>query len=952
MLQRQIMFKQLQELQRRQQLQELGNARNQDYVDHQLSSLKQDPQMFSIGNVQMAQHGGSPVFQGFHNGLGPMGLSQPQFDVSLYGNSNQYSHNLQEAPPFASSFTSQQGNFGQVPVQSLNTGWLGISHGEASEIASDSLDPLEQKILYNTEDNNSWEFSFGGNSKMENTSYMDALPSTQKGSWSALMQSAVTEASSSDTAMQEEWSGLSFQNPELSTENQPSSFVNSENPHNNWVDRNLQNVSSPSSEPSNMNYSSQGFKQSEYQYLKQGDEFQPNVFSCSTEKNPCIDFSGSHELKDTLWLPGNTSNSVSGGIQRDCSPGMQLTSKVSSLNQLPLTETSVASFAKPCNTSHLDSQGFGFRPGPTDAGTTQSHSFFPSFSMGNSNATSVSSHYGNDYIKNQLPAPSVQSHMSTKLPAYNAASSQVNRQLKTASFGGPEFQWSDINSQQDMSSSKPNRFTESLFQSPDSASSSLETSSGAPSELPNQSRFKNELNVQEFRTNSGKSGYGEQRFEKESSFDEGSTEMHNPTSLSRNMQTQEESLRAFGHSLHQNDPLLHKSHSPRNAETDYGKKLPLKYDSVNYQTIANARELLLSGQKQVLQDTENNKGWNFTQEDKEDQSGKNSAQNHLIGRNEVSNTAYQSPTTLQMSPPWLQHYGTLKNGLTIANVHENSSIMQVNSANASQGCGVWPSSAVALIASQHLSSPSMLPSNVSNYQNLALSKPLKRKIIAFDMVPWHKEVNHQEPRLHNIRMAELEWAQASKRREEEAGIVEDVLPLARAKRRLIFTTQLMQQVFRPAPTVILFADAKSNCGDVAYCAARLALGDACNLISNPPPDNTDISQDKLRTSKRPRACDLSKVVEGLINRVQKLEGDLSRLDQKISIVDIKVEIQELEKFSTINRFAKFHVKAHSSTVDSTSSSGQSTVHKPNPQRYVRALPLPKNLPEGTDCLSL
>ncbi|KAL7101008.1 hypothetical protein ACP275_08G030300 [Erythranthe tilingii] len=540
--------------------------------------------------------------------------------------------------------------------------------------------------------------------------------------------------------------------------------------------------------------------------------------------------------------------------------------------------------------------------------------------------------------------------MTTKLPAYNAASSQVNHQLKSASFGGPEFPWSDINSQQDMSSSKPNRFSDSLFQSPDSASSSLETSSGAPSEQPNQSRFKHELNVQEFRTNSGKSGHGEQRFEKESSFDEGSTGMHNPSSLSRNMHTQE-SLRAFGHSLHQNDPLLHKLHSPRNAETDYAKKLPLKYDSVNYQTIANARELLLSGQKQVLQDSEDNKGWNFSQEGKEDQSGKNSAQNNLIGRNEVSNSAYQSSTTLQMSPPWLQHYGTLKNGLTIANLQENSSIMQVNSVNASQGSGVWPSSAVALIASQHLSSPSMLPSNVSNYQNLALSKPMKRKIIAFDMVPWHKEVNHEEPGIHNIRMAELEWAQASKRREEEAEIVEDILPLARAKRRLIFTTQLTQQVFRPAPAVILFADAKSNCDDVAYSAARLALGDACNLISNRPPDTTDISPDELRTSKRPRACDFSKVVEGLLSRVQKLEGDLSRLDQKISIVDIKVEIQELEKFSTINRFAKFHVKAHSSTVDSTSS-GQSTVHKPNPQRYVRALPLPKTLPEGTDCLSL
>lgn len=72
-----------------------------------------------------------------------------------------------------------------------------------------------------------------------------------------------------------------------------------------------------------------------------------------------------------------------------------------------------------------------------------------------------------------------------------------------------------------------------------------------------------------------------------------------------------------------------------------------------------------------------------------------------------------------------------------------------------------------------------------------------------------------------------------------------------------------------------------------------------------------------------------------------------RLDQSSSIVDIKIESQELEKFSTINRFAKFHVKAHQSTADPTS-----TVQTTIPQRYVTALPLPRTLPEGLDCLSL
>lgn len=58
------------------------------------------------------------------------------------------------------------------------------------------------------------------------------------------MQSAVAEATSSDaTGLQEEWSGLSYQNPDLSTDNQPSNFVDSGNQHTSWADDNLQSAS-------------------------------------------------------------------------------------------------------------------------------------------------------------------------------------------------------------------------------------------------------------------------------------------------------------------------------------------------------------------------------------------------------------------------------------------------------------------------------------------------------------------------------------------------------------------------------------------------------------------------------------------------------------------------------------------------------------------------------------
>lgn len=381
MLQRQIMFKQLQELQRRQQLQELSNNRNQNYVN-QLSSLKQasggqfsptvngtpmqDPTGMFLGN--MMQHGGP-------NGLvlaqNPSGLSQPQLDISLYGNHtpspdknlNQYSHlqgpsNIStnqltknnssplgmvsmQPSAFSNSFMSQHCNFpsdqinmidssvhsnqekdlfGQAPTEGLHGAVLpgnyseqGIRmQGNASTlefdgrhedagwgrpVVADSLDPLEQKILYNTDDNSWGSFSskmstegFGGT--LGNMSDMDGLPSMQSGSWSALMQSALEETSGNDPGVQEEWSGLSFQNPEPSNENQHAKSNDSKRLQNNWVNRNSQNAVSPSSKPQqldqnfNMNSSFANLQQSGYQYQKQKEEYHSESSHATTQNSP------------------------------------------------------------------------------------------------------------------------------------------------------------------------------------------------------------------------------------------------------------------------------------------------------------------------------------------------------------------------------------------------------------------------------------------------------------------------------------------------------------------------------------------------------------------------------------------------------------------------------------------------------------------------------------------
>ncbi|KAL1538779.1 hypothetical protein AAHA92_27482 [Salvia divinorum] len=1160
MLQRQIMFKQLQELQRRQQLQELGGANNHDYVDQLIASKQpsavqlsptvnrgsiRDLQMLMFDNTKIAQQGDTSIFQGFPSGLVlSQGMSPPQFDMSIYGdpglnadrNFNQYPYPYPQDPSniYANLLTNSnnsllgmspvhQGSFsddqsivsdgsllssqvfddknlyGQVPFHSSDsnllpmnfsaqgittqrsrsmgrvevedTGWPGYSPAEVSKVdmteATATLDPLERKILYSSDDHG-WLSSCDTRGKksngdfdctVENPSFADTLLSIQSGRWSALMQSAVTETSSSDTVVQEEWSELSFQNPEPSSDNQPSNLSNGENLQDNWVHRNLQNVSSPSSEPEqlfarpDMNCSFPGFQHSGKQFSKQKDEFQCESShisgQCSTgynsqlkhpiERNQPVLHSentrtaqyrenpkNGHVLQDTLWH----SNPISGGFQ---TPFGQLNQpnfyrySVESEKLGPGLGASDLYCHNVAAQSNLpNSQEFGFRPGPADSNTPQSFSLFPSSSLGNINARSLPNSYEKDYIKNQNPTPSLPSYMlqsrinaSSPDPRFplseNVSTAQPYRTSVSSQLVGFPTRLlpprTDVTTQQDTTSPRANKFSSSLFRTPGSASSSLEITSRAPEQ--------SSLDWSKHKYNAGCD-------EQTNFLPESSTKIHNRTPLSSN--TDSQSLRKYSevdgvasgsymrhasphpsdqveqkdiespifsvsdsrasvHPLHKNFSMLHQYNRPGDGQTDSGKRFPFNHQPET----TDSREVLFSGQGFAVKDkagafSPGNVKGNFTKE-ANDQSAKassadslrssqqmeslcqNESQSHSIDK-EVSKLANQSQISLQMAPSWFKHYGNKNfeavptynqksvtaamqpfSGLSIGNLPESRLNMQVDSVNAAHGSGTWPSSTATLIASKHLSPPSMLPSDVS-YQHLSVSKLGKRKIVAFDLEPWHKEVNSEAPRPQNISMAEFEWAQALNRGQEEAineAEVVNVHPVVQAKRRLTIATQLMQQVFRPSGKGILSGDASSSCDLLAYSAARTTLGDACNLNSKMPVDSIDVSPDKLNTSKRTNPSGFSKIAECLISRAEKLEGDLSRLDRSLSAVDIKVEIQELEKFSTLNRFAKFHFKAQ---VDPASSSGLSTVQKTTAQRYVRASPMPMILPEDGECISL
>lgn len=80
---------------------------------------------------------------------------------------------------------------------------------------------------------------------------------------------------------------------------------------------------------------------------------------------------------------------------------------------------------------------------------------------------------------------------------------------------------------------------------------------------------------------------------------------------------------------------------------------------------------------------------------------------------------------------------------------------------------------------------------------------------------------------------------------------------------------------------------------------------------------------------------------------------LCSLDKRSSILDLRLECQDLEKISLINRFAKFYGRGQADRAE-TSSTSAAIASPPKffIQRYVSAVPMPRNVPDKVQCLPL
>ncbi|XP_021770927.1 uncharacterized protein LOC110735094 isoform X1 [Chenopodium quinoa] len=293
------------------------------------------------------------------------------------------------------------------------------------------------------------------------------------------------------------------------------------------------------------------------------------------------------------------------------------------------------------------------------------------------------------------------------------------------------------------------------------------------------------------------------------------------------------------------------------------------------------------------------------------------------------------------------------------NVQLSGTITDLNGIPASRKFGILPS-----LANQMVTCEQSLPSSVRHLDatiNLGVSRIKKRKTAMYECLPWHKEVMKTCQVLPDISNADQEWAEVTNRLMEKECVDKDekydeMRPALRAKRRLISTTKLIQLVFRPPPSTVLSVDASVEYEIVTYSTTKLALSDACSLANRTWID-CNTSQEFVNIiaarNRNGRMADcLSDKATELFKRTKELETHMERLIKGISVVDILVQCQELEKFCHTNHYARYHSRVPDPVAANSESSPSVASIKPFLQRYVSAVHLPLKLPEGVQCLPL
>ncbi|CAI8596249.1 unnamed protein product [Vicia faba] len=317
----------------------------------------------------------------------------------------------------------------------------------------------------------------------------------------------------------------------------------------------------------------------------------------------------------------------------------------------------------------------------------------------------------------------------------------------------------------------------------------------------------------------------------------------------RNMEIDPSNREAKRLKVSDNMPNKQQIDSNQEQQLSYGHNNVVKDVSGNYSSITSSDPsmLCLSAKPHNVQNT-NATSQEVIGDDQE------KSVNVSDSNKAVSIRSGHYPINPQMAPSRFEQYGAFKNGkilpvydaqkITAAktmdqpfiipnqsdSLHFQNSVEQVNSRSDAQ-----------LGSTRHTPMPASVESeNVCSQLSTPMGEPdllsfssKKRKSSISGLLSWHKEVTQGSERLRDLSAAELLWARTANRLAEkvEAGAVEDLSVMVKAKRRLVLTTQLMQQLLSPPPAIVLVEDMKLHHESVVYSVSRLTLGEACSSIS-------------------------------------------------------------------------------------------------------------------------
>ncbi|KAG1368642.1 hypothetical protein COCNU_14G011100 [Cocos nucifera] len=282
-------------------------------------------------------------------------------------------------------------------------------------------------------------------------------------------------------------------------------------------------------------------------------------------------------------------------------------------------------------------------------------------------------------------------------------------------------------------------------------------------------------------------------------------------------------------------------------------------------------------------------------------------QNHANSPIKSSKSAgnEQPQISPQMASSWFGQYGAYKNrqilamhdGLSnsqrtakgatfvLAKVSEsmhNSTLVE-QGFNSSKFSNLQQNTSSTIIATTDDSPSRSLP--LDAIDNNVILMPKKRKSATLELLPWHKELIIRVLS-YIYSMAELDWAQAANRLIEKIGdefeMMEDCSSITRLWRRLVLTTLLMQQLIPSVPARFLNADATASNESLAYFVAKLALGDACSLVSCSGNDShmllnhRKMRSEELKSSEKEGDSFFSEVMGNFIGRLEELKSNILR----------------------------------------------------------------------------